>query len=264
MYTFYAYSVALGKIRDAVPTNKVVERVIHIFVKTCILIPLILVTSFVWLDIDPLYVLRETRIFQDSFYILFPLQIIIYTWLCAVAVTAVCGLITVSPIILQGSIQIIARWKKVSEKWDTSPILVLKVYKELQIWNRYVNQNYCYLAGPPITFFGMCTLVFCNYATIRFPGRLPLSVFWLVPVTSSVGFILLMTILPPATQVWESSLKLLGVLKWRCFSKYELRVFRSVNAVGIAIGPFGHATQSWMVAILWNIVNYSINLLLTF
>lgn len=192
------------------------------------------------------------------------LRILILIWIIGELMASICGLFSVALILLPTAVQIIARCRKVVERLDTSPTRVLKVYKEVQIWTRYCNQNYMYLSAPPIIFFGMCTLIFTNYMTIKFPGKLPLPLYLLGPGTSLAGFIVLLTLLPQATLVWESSKDFLGVLKVKCFSKYELRLFRSVSKVGVAIGPFGYATKSWMVAILWNIVNYSINFLLTF
>lgn len=43
-----------------------------------------------------------------------------------------------------------------------------------------------------------------------------------------------------------------------------MRLLKSVANVGIALGPFGYVKKSVIIAAMWHIVIYTINLLLTF
>lgn len=110
----------------------------------------------------------------------------------------------------------------------------------------------------------MSLIICATYLTIRVPGKIPFVLYLMAAVTSLIGLVGLVTILPQGAVVWEDSVSFLGFLRGTCFSKYEARMVRSLSKVGIQIGPFGMASKSWMVSIVWNIVNYTINLLLTF
>lgn len=192
------------------------------------------------------------------------LKFLLYTWAGEEFLKSVCGLTIVTLAVLSGSIEIMAKCRKVLETKNNLEVRVIAMYKELQIWNDYVNQNFCYFALPPLIFFGVSVFIFANYGTIRLPGKLPLIAYWACPATSLIGIFALWTILPLAVMVWETSRSHLDYLRGRCYSKYEVRLLRSVRNVGFAIGPFGHATKSWMVAIMGNVVDYTTSALLTF
>lgn len=218
----------------------------------------------IWVDIDPFRFLSQILTFQGSHFITIPLRTCILTWVGVELIKSFCGLATVALIILAASSQILARCSKVLNTWTNSQTRVMKVYKELQIWNCYCNHNFCYFAVPPLIFFGMSIIIFATYLTIRIPGKIPLALYLLLPTTSVIGFVVVVTILPQGTMVYEKSVSFLGFLRGTCFSRYEMRIFRSLNNVGIMVGPFGMLTKSLMLAIVWNIVYYTINLLLTF
>lgn len=212
----------------------------------------------VWLEIDPLHFLGSSN------FIWVALRISVYILAGEEFFKTACGLIIVSLMCLAGFIQIIARCNKLVEKTPNSEVRVMKVYTELQLWNDYGNQNFCRFAVPPLILFGMCTIIFTSYGTIRFPGKIHFLIYWIAPATSLGGYLVLSTILPRATMVWGTSQNFLGFLKGRCYSKYEVRLRRSLRAVGIAVGQFGYVTNSWAAAIWMNIVNYTVDLLLAF
>lgn len=218
----------------------------------------------VWLDIDLFHALGEALIFQWSNFIIIPLRILALIWVIEEGLASAFSLSIVGQLILAGSLQIMARCLKVLEKFGKSEIRIIQVYKELQIWIRYCNQNYVYFALPPVVFFGMCTLVFANYLTIRMPGRISWMIYWIAPGTSLAGFLLILMILPEASLVWDRSEILLGILKGRCYSKYAVRLCRSLAKVGMDVGPFGPFNKSWKALLVWNVANHSVNLLLTF
>lgn len=99
--------------------------------------------------------------------------------------------------------------------------------------------------------------------TIRLPGRVPMTMYFIAPATSMVSFFVLVILIPQMTILWEMSVICLRTLKGKCRTKYEIRLARPLRNVAISGGPVGPMTKSWKMAILENIVNYTIDLLLT-
>lgn len=180
-------------------------------------------------------------------------------------VKSMCGLAILMLIVLTGSIQIIAWCKKLGEKCgNSSTTKVVQLYKELQIWIGYCNRKFCYFAVPPMIFFGMCIIILATYVSIRLAGKVPLAVHCFFVVTSAAGFTAVGTILPRAVMVWEGSERLIKFLRGRCDTKFERRLVRPLSRVGIRVGPFETITKEWQGKIVSNIVDGTINLLLTF
>ncbi|OXA36608.1 hypothetical protein Fcan01_28626 [Folsomia candida] len=177
---------------------------------------------------------------------------------------AVSGILVFALILLQGSTQGMTRIMEIMEKHETRNVEGIWVYKEFQIWNRFYNLHLCYLVVPPLVFFGMSILTLTNYGTIRLFGKVPIFVYLAFPVISVIASTFIVTVLPQATEVNEVSLRYLGCLEGTCFKKYERRLFRSLKPIGIRCASFGTVTTDWMVTIIQNIVDYKINLLLTF
>lgn len=171
----------------------------------------------------------------------------------------------VALIILGATREILARCKKVLEKnWDGSETRVITIYKELQLWNDFYNEYICYFTVPTQIFFGAGITIFTTFLAIRLPERVAWSIYWIFPMTSLVSLGVMINIWPETTSVYEESVSFLEYLRSRCYSKYERRLVRSLGRVGIIVGPFGKATKEWKTGVMWNILDYTINLLLTF
>lgn len=229
------------------------------------LFPPILAAGVVLLKIDPLSVLGQVFIFQGYNLVLFLVRISILTLVGWELAKSLCGLSLMALMVLEGSTQILTSCMDFLEKLTNSQTRVVKIYRELQIWNFYMNQNFGYFIVPPLIFFGMCIIILSNYLTIRLPSIVRVAFLYLTfPVTSMIGFVGLVTILPQAAMIWEDSSRFLKLLRGKCLSRYEMRLARSLRKVAINVGPFRPVTKVWMTSILWKIVNYTIDLLLTF
>lgn len=235
------------------------------FIQTCLFIPPVLVLPVVWLDIDPLRILSHVLVFHCSNFVMISVRIILQTVIAFEVLKSLCCLATFALLLLSGTNNIIARARKVlGESPNISPARVIKIYKELQIWNGYYNNQFCDFIVPPLIFFGMCIIIFVNYVTIKLPGSIPLALYWTYPLTSTVGICIVVTLLPQGASIWGGSLSFVRFLKGNCYSKYEVRLARSLTNVAINVGRFGKLQKSWNTSIVWNILNYTINLLLTF
>lgn len=265
LHNFINFS-ALGNIGHQVPQNKKLETFFQRAIQVSPLILPFMITILVWLSIDPFYVFEKASTYEEFEFIIIPARILTLIWVTEAIAASIWCLTTAALIILASSTQILARCGKILEKTPNSKrkTRIIKIYKELQIWNRYINQNFAYYAIPPIVFFGSCTLICTNYFTMKFPGRIPWIAYWIAPWTSIFGFSMMMMVLPEATMLWDRSVRFLGILKGRCYSKYEVRLCHSLAKVAMEVGPFGQFTKSWKMAIVWNIANYTMNVLLAF
>lgn len=236
------------------------------FIKISPFIPFALIPFVVWSDVDPLYVpsLLQTSKLSPFRFLLIAFRVSTLTAVSCELLKSFGLLATLAAILLAASIQIMARCRKALDNVWTGQVKVIKVFKELQLWNIIYNQNLCYSVVPHLILFGMSIITLANYLTIRLPRKVPLMLYVIFPATSLTGLVFVMTIVPQATQVFEKSEIFLGCLTGKCFLKYERRLLYSLNKVGIRIGPFGTASKSLMLAIAWNIVYYTINLLIAF
>lgn len=187
----------LGRIRHPPRSNKVLETALQILVQISPIFPFVISLIVILLDMDPLYVLGDVWQPKRSHLILIPLRFFILSWIFSELAKSFFGFATSGLILMTPGPEIIARCKNALESFNNSLIKVLMVYKELQIWNRYCNENFCYFACPPIAFFGSCTMILANYLTVR-PGMMPLVIYWGFPATSFLGFAILATIVPEA------------------------------------------------------------------
>lgn len=236
------------------------------FITVAPLIPLFIVIIVIWLDLDPFLGLSKSAIlYAPNLCLVVPALRVGVEVLCVLEILrSICGLGIVFLMFLGASTEIILRCKKLIGERGLCPMKVIPVYKELQIWTSYINEKFCYFAVPPIIFFGMGIIILTNYLTIRWFGKVPITLYWVPAFTSFIGFSIVVTIVPWGTQVFESSLLLLEFLRGKCFSKYGQKLIRSLKPVGIQMGPFCTMSRAWLVAIVWNIATYTIHLLLTF
>lgn len=178
-------------------------------------IPPFLIPLVVWLDIDPLYVISQVQSWQTSSlrFVLIRIRIGILTHVGGEVLKSLCALATLALICLIASTQIIARCRKIIEKFEASETRVIEVYKELQLWIGTCNRNFCYSAVAPLIFLGMSIIILANYITIRRQGRIPFALYVLLPGTSLIGFAIVVTMLPHGTEIHEKSVSLLRCLR---------------------------------------------------
>lgn len=143
-------------------------------------------------------------------------------------------------------------------------IKIMKVYKQLQLWNQYTKQYFFYTAVPPLILFGILTLIVANYATIRLRHYIPPMIYPLMPFTSMLASTFAVTLIPKAGSVFVLSKILLQDMKGRFVGKYERRVAISLRPMGVACGSCGIITKDWTLGIMDSIVNHTITLLITF
>lgn len=80
----------------------------------------------------------------------------------------------------------------------------VKLYRKLQIWCGYVNQNVCYFAVPPLICFGVAFVVLTLYGTIRLAGKMSWVLYPIVPISNVMSFFFVVGLVPCASIVFES------------------------------------------------------------
>lgn len=153
----------LGTIRQESRLIQLLEYGYYAFVQISPFYSLTMV-PIVFMDLDPLFlVLNEFPVFQVSsipkYLVVVPFRICVLSWCALEVLKSFCSLSIMGLILLLASTQIMSRCIKGTEIGANGQTRVIQVYKEMQIWNDYVNQTFCYFAIPPILFFGMCITI---------------------------------------------------------------------------------------------------------
>ncbi|OXA49637.1 hypothetical protein Fcan01_15399 [Folsomia candida] len=145
-----------------------------------------------------------------------------------------------------------------------SKLGILRLYREIQIWNQHTNSSFCYKAIPPLIFFGLVIVIIVNHATIKLFGVLPGIIYPIAPGTSLMAAVLFMTLLPQAARTHANSSRFLASVKNTVIGKYEIKVAHSLRPIGAECGPFGIIRNSWVSKFLETDLNYTFTALLTF
>lgn len=143
---------------------------------------------------------------------------------------------------------------------------IIVVWRELQLWNQFLNANFCYYAVAPMLMFGILLLVLCNYATIRLTvmAHLSLPIYLLFPFTSCVGFVFIFALLPYSVDVFENSKDFLFRMQRRATCKLSARQLLSLRVLGVQVGNYGLVRRGLKILVIRVIMDYTINCLITF
>lgn len=235
-----------------------------IFPATCG--PVFVAAIAVTLNLDPLGYLLPTK-----WSITFPFaRIILLTQYFVETGRSSLGLMIIGFIVMSATIEAtsqlhgLVRSSADSFRLRGKTRLIIKLYQELQLWNQFTNESFCYFAIPPIFFFGTALVILVNYGTIRLYDTTPGMIYPLIPFCNAVALIFLVILLPQAARAKENSSKLFSTLRKQFVSKYEKRVAKSLRPIGIACGPVGMISNKWAGKVMEVILNYSVTLLLTF
>lgn len=141
---------------------------------------------------------------------------------------------------------------------------MFEFYRQLQIWNGYLNGNFCYFAAPPVIFFGLSFIVLGTYGSIRMIGRMPWMFYPAVLVSTAVGIVVGVLLARYGAVVFESSEEYLLQLRHSVRSKQGKRLVQSLRPLVIAIGPFGRVDNGLCTQLVRYFVECTGNLLITF
>lgn len=141
---------------------------------------------------------------------------------------------------------------------------VVQFYGELQLWNGYVNQNFCYFSVPPSIFFGVSFIIITFYGTIRMAGKMSWFCTPSSPISWGMALLFIVTLLPFAAMVFENSSVYLKKLSRNAFSKHDRKLFRTLRPLSIGIGPFGRVDNGLKQEVINYLMEYTSNLLITF
>lgn len=141
---------------------------------------------------------------------------------------------------------------------------VAVLYRELQIWNGHMNQNFCYFAVPPLIFFGLAFIVLGAYGTVRMAGKMSWIFYPMVPMLTLGSASSAVTILPYAAKVYENSAQYLRKTNQNVSSKYDRRLVMSWRPLSISVGPFGHVDKGLCTEFARYFTECTCNMLITF
>lgn len=141
---------------------------------------------------------------------------------------------------------------------------IIQFYRQLRIWNGYVNHNFCYFAVPPGIFFTISFIVLGTYGTIRMMGKIPWIFYPFIPMATSVTSIFAFTLISYGSMVFESSKDYLVQLRQNVKNKHDRRLVKSLRPVAMSIGPFGQMDKGLCTAVTKYFTECTGNLLITF
>lgn len=138
------------------------------------------------------------------------------------------------------------------------------LYRELQIWNGYVNENFCYLAVPPLIFFGTALFVVAAYSSIRMPGRVSWLIYPTAPFTALLNTLFDFTLIPFAAKVYEKSGVYLTRLRMKLVKMRDRKAAKAFTPLAIEVGPFGRVKHGLLPVILKSVADNTSDLLIMF
>lgn len=139
----------------------------------------------------------------------------------------------------------------------------IRLYREFQVWNQYINAAFCYRSVPPLLFCGVCIIVCSIYGTIRMYVSLPIFVYALLPLTAGVALAFQFALLPQAAKGYEKSREFVAFARKQCTVKWERKVAKSFRPIGARCGPFGMISNKWTVRVGNAVTDSTVTLLLT-
>lgn len=120
---------------------------------------------------------------------------------------------------------------------------IMRFYRELQVWNGYLNRNFCYFVVPPLIFFGELSISLCTYGAIRMTDKIPWILYPVIVGADAIGILFAVTLIPYAAKAFENSDQYLQRQSRGLSGKYDRRLVKSLRPLAIAIGPFGRVDK---------------------
>lgn len=228
-------------------------------------VPIVVVVIAVIMELDPLYLILR----GDPGFNVVNLGCILFrvTFSCVMVpefAKSGVAFFLIGLMVVCSSSNFIKRITPRSKTYNKLNSRIIQYYRELQIWNGYANENFCYFAKPLIILFGASFIILTSYGSIRMVDKLPWFLYPAVPFSNSLAVLFLVAMVPNAAKVFEDSNSYLANLKKNLRDKNDTRVARSLKPLGIQIGPFGQAKRNLLLGMLKYCTETTGNLLITF
>lgn len=224
-----------------------------------------MMTTTVVLGLDPLYLVLSVGpkygianaflfLFRGTF--IFRLVSELTMAMIAVIIIGIMSICSATDFIMR-----IAKRKTTLYRLDLEAV---RVYRELQIGNGYINQNFCTYVSPPFIFFGVSLIVISTYGTIRMVGKMPWMVYPVIPATAVIAIVVAVTMASKGAKVFENSEKYLRQLSQNARSKYDRRLVKSLRPLDAKLGQFGRVDKGLCTEMVKYFTDYTTNLLITY
>ncbi|CAL8149442.1 unnamed protein product [Orchesella dallaii] len=138
-----------------------------------------------------------------------------------------------------------------------------KKYRQFQIFIRPANDA-MYIVVPGGLALSAVMPIVCGVISIKGYSILSIGIFLLYPAVGIMAVILIITIIPIASGVFEIALHYKVHWRSRILRKEQRKRLRACRPMGIAAGPFGYVQRSLPMEILNSVVQYTCSIILTF
>lgn len=145
-----------------------------------------------------------------------------------------------------------------------SKYLLFNLYQKLQISIVHINHDFCSPILPPLILFGEIAIIFSSYCTIRLINKINWVIYLYFPCTSILGLFFFLIILPLAANIYERSDKYLLAFGGTIRVKYHRKVYKSLKPIFLCVGPYAKIRRRLQTVIYKNIIEYTIDALLSF
>jgi len=147
--------------------------------------------------------------------------------------------------------------------FSLSPVALktIKIYKMIQLYLTIIKP-FCTPELPILIFCGSLLAIVCNFATVKMYDKVELPVYICAPCFSIIVMVLVATLVPQASQVFEKCRAYKAALKFTVRSKTEKSIFRSLQLYGIKC-PYFMCKSSVRTKIVEYQMNYTMTLLIS-
>lgn len=234
-------------------------------IRTSPLAPIVVLIPCLVLGLDPLYlVLRAPADFPKINLGLFLFRLVFSCFFVNEFIKALIAMFVVAFMVVWSTIGFIRRITPRTKARGMLNMRMIQVYRELQIWNGFTNEIFCYFAVPPLIFFGIAFIILTWYGSIAMAGKISWLVYPVIPGSCGSAVFFLVTLVPNAAKVYEDSNSYLTQLSKNLSDKYDRLVAKSLRPLGIQVGPFGWVEKGLLLAELKCCSENTGSLLITF
>jgi hypothetical protein len=139
---------------------------------------------------------------------------------------------------------------------------IFAIQRQIRIFTLQFNEALYFLL-PVLILTGECILVVCNYATIRMHETIPLPFYLVLPSHSMFVVMLIMVIVPTASDIYENSSEFLRVVRLISGrNRYWRKIWHTERPVQLNVGGFCYAKRLTKTTYLVHCVDSTISALL--
>jgi hypothetical protein len=154
-----------------------------------------------------------------------------------------------------------SRWRKLKTA-SNKVIKGLNIFNQIQIYFA-INETLYFWEIPIILTFGSVLMILGNYTTIKLHHFLEIPLILLPPAASISVFIMVISLVPETTDVFEGSVNFLRQLKASTRSPYGKKAAGALKPYGLKSGPFFMMKNTMRKKLIEVQLLYTINLLLS-